>query len=65
MSMDPAADREDLEPAVELDVEAEERAADEGMFPPEEDPEMVARTKLRPMRTARRTPGLTSGSDKR
>jgi hypothetical protein len=40
MAIDPAADREELEPhGEELDAEAEERAADEGMLPPEEDAE--------------------------
>jgi hypothetical protein len=39
MAIDPAADREDLEPRVGLDEEAEERAAGEGMLAPEEDPE--------------------------
>jgi hypothetical protein len=40
MAIDPAADREGLDPDDEdLDAEAEERAADEGMPPPEEAPE--------------------------
>jgi hypothetical protein len=39
MGTDPAADREDLEPGEGLDEKAEERAADEGMLAPEEDPD--------------------------
>jgi hypothetical protein len=39
MAIDPAADREDLEPGEKVDEEAEERAANEGMLAPEEDPD--------------------------
>ena len=39
MAIDPGGDREDLERDEALDSEAGERAADEGMPAPEDDPE--------------------------
>ena len=39
MAIDAGANHEAGEPDDELDAEAEERAADEGMPPPDEDPE--------------------------